>query len=273
VAEVYQDGSACFSVPPGKNLYFQALDANYMELQRMRTFVNLVPGEYRGCVGCHEGHSTAPTPAAGGGPRYQPAELTPPPWGADVSISYERFAQPVLDKYCGKCHQGDGKGRAVLDLTLRGGVPERGIQDPKLLPFKEPYLTLIGSTSWGVKGGDSKSLGYGLAGALPVEAGYHQLGPVKPMSFLSYTSPLIQLATSGKHNKVKIAGEDLLKLIAWVDCNCVYRGEEEVRQIPDPDDAAFRKANWAVPPKTRTAPIIDRLQAVTDPVASTGNPK
>ena len=26
------------------------------------------------------------------------------------SISYERFAQPVLDRYCGKCHQGDGEG-------------------------------------------------------------------------------------------------------------------------------------------------------------------
>jgi hypothetical protein len=262
------DGWVSFKAPAARALYFQLLDANQRCLQIMRSFVGVMPGESRGCVGCHEGHSTAPTAAGGAGPRYLPADLTPPPWGADVSISYERFAQPVLDKYCGRCHQADGKGRAVLDLTLRGGLSERGITDPKLLPFKEPYLTLIGNTSWGMKSAavDPKGRGYGLAGALPVEAGrYGQdaYGPIKPMTSLSYTSPLIQLATSGKHNKVKIEGEDLQRLIAWVDCNCVYRGDEEVRQIPDPDPSQF--PNWTVLPKTCTAPLIDRLQAVTDP--------
>jgi hypothetical protein len=37
-----------------------------------------------------------------------------------------------------------------------------------------------------------------------------------------------------------------------------------VRQIPDPDEAFFRKHGWTVPPKTRTAPIVNRLQPVTD---------
>ncbi len=54
VVPVHEDGSACFTVPSRKNLYFQALDKDYMELQRMRTFVNLMPGEKRSCVGCHE---------------------------------------------------------------------------------------------------------------------------------------------------------------------------------------------------------------------------
>lgn len=170
-----------------------------------------------------------------------------------MSISYERFAQPVLDKYCGKCHEGEGKARSVLDLTLRGGVPEGSVRDPKLWPFKEPYLTLIGGTIWGglppTATVDPKSPGYGLAGVLPVNNG--PLGPLKPMSALSYASPLIQLATSGKHHGVKVEGEDLLRLSVWVDCNCVYRGEEEVRQIPDPDPNAYR--HWSVPPKTHGA--------------------
>ena len=76
--------------------------------------------------------------------RRGPQALTPPPWGADVSISYERFVQPVLDKYCGKCHQGDGKARKKLDLTFR----DSSLRDPvypKLPPqFKEPYITLVG---------------------------------------------------------------------------------------------------------------------------------
>jgi hypothetical protein len=269
-APIGPDGSVSFKVPAGRAVYFQLLDADQRCLQVMRSFAGVMPGEVRGCVGCHEAHSAAPPPPVSAARQYQAAELTPPPWGAGVSISYERFAQPVLDKYCGKCHQGDGQGRKVLDLTLRGGVPEKGVDDPRLLPFKEPYLTLIGDRAWGVRGPtvDPKGRGYGLAGALPVEAGGYRrdaYGPIPPMSSLSSTSPLIRLAASGKHHDVKVQGDDLLRLIAWVDSNCVYRGEEEVREIPDPDEAVYRKANWTVPPRTRTAPVIERLQPVTDP--------
>ena len=267
IVPIPDNGMVSFKVPSSKAVYFQLLDAGQRCIQTMRSFTGVMPGEMRGCTGCHEGHSTLPVHSYNGGPLIQPVELTPPPWGADVSISYERFAQPVLDKYCGKCHQGQGKARAVLDLTLRGGVPEGGVQDPKLWPFKEPYLTLIGGTIWGglppTATVDPKSRGYGLAGVLPVNGG--PLGPIKPMSALSYASPLIQLATSGKHHGVKIEGQDLLRLSVWIDCNCVYRGDEEVRQIPDPDPKAYR--HWTVPPRTHSAPNIDRLQPVTDPVA------
>jgi hypothetical protein len=68
---------------------------------------------------------------------------------------------------------------------------------------------------------------------------------------------------SGKHHKVKIEGDDLLRLIAWVDSNCVYRGDEEVRQIPDATAGVAKR--FSVAPKTCTAPIINRLSPVTDP--------
>ena len=82
------------------------------------------------------------------------------------------------------------------------------------------------------------------------------------MTMLSSTSPLIKRAMSGKHNKVKIEGDDLLRLIAWVDSNCVYRGDKEVREIPD--SGASVAARFPVAPKTRTAPIIKRLNPVND---------
>jgi hypothetical protein len=85
------------------------------------------------------------------------------------------------------------------------------------------------------------------------------------MTMLSSTSRLIELVTSGKHHKVKVEGEDLQRLIAWVDCNCVYRGEEEVRQIPDPPRAVAN--SYPVPVKTCSAPRISRLHAVTDDIA------
>jgi hypothetical protein len=167
----------------------------------------------------------------------------------------------VLDRHCGKCHEGDGKARAKFDLTLRGGVPETGIDDPNLWPFKEPYLTLVGP-AWGGPKPEGAGAAVGLAGCLNVELDQHY-GPLQPMTMLSSTSRLIELATSGKHHDVKIDGEDLLRLIAWVDCNCVYRGDEEVRQIPDPPPQVA--SQFPVPVRMRTAPRIDRLQPVTDP--------
>jgi hypothetical protein len=51
---IAEDGSANFLAPAGKVLYFQLLDAEYNELQRMRSVIQLQPGERRSCIGCHE---------------------------------------------------------------------------------------------------------------------------------------------------------------------------------------------------------------------------
>ena len=61
IATVHEDGSAAFTAPAGENLFFQALDENYMQLQHMPTFINLQPGEKRSCVGCHETRRQAPS--------------------------------------------------------------------------------------------------------------------------------------------------------------------------------------------------------------------
>ena len=106
---VEADGSVYFKAPAGRSLYFQLLDADRRCLQTMRSFAGLMPGEQRGCVGCHEMHSTAPPRQGGLALHRPPTELSPPPWGTE-SISYERFAQPVLDRYCVKCHQGKTPG-------------------------------------------------------------------------------------------------------------------------------------------------------------------
>lgn len=261
IVPVQPDGSVSVLVPSGRALHFQLLDERMRCVQLMRSFTGVMPGETRGCVGCHSLHSgRADVKQMPQALSQKPAALTPPPWGASTSVSYERFCQPILDKYCGACHQGTGKGREKLDLTLRGGIDEGGINDPQLLPFKEPYLTLIGPT-WNQYKPTTTGAGLGLAGCINVET-KHNYGAIKPMTVLSYISPLIELVTSGKHNKVKIEGEDLQRLMAWVDCNCVYRGDEEVRQIPDPPPNIANR--FPVPVKTKTAPVISRLHAVTD---------
>lgn len=85
------------------------------------------------------------------------------------------------------------------------------------------------------------------------------------MTMLSSTSRLIELVTSGKHNKVKVEGEDLQRLMAWVDCNWSIAA---TRRSADSRSPASDRQQLPVPVKTCTAPKIDRLQPVTDPVAA-----
>lgn len=230
---VSENGAVAFEAPAGKALHFQLLDEHYRALQTMRSFTGVMPGERRGCVGCHELHSTAPPHRQGLG-MPEPAALTTPPWG-DESVSYERFAQPILDEHCGECHQGKGEAREKLDLTFR---PGKGV-------FNEPYVTLVEK---------------GIAGALLVE-NYPRSAPASyatlpPRTGLSYKSKLVEHAMSGKHHGVKMDATSLRRLIAWVDANCVYRGEEEVRAIPDPDFAGIDYL--PVRPLCASAPEIPR---------------
>jgi hypothetical protein len=248
---VERDGSVHFKAPAGRALFFQLLDGQYRCLQTMRSFSGVLPGEVHSCVGCHESHSTAPPNRPGLALRRPPTELTPPPWGEE-SISFERFVQPVLDRHCGKCHQGEGEGRQKLDLTLR----------PALDVFKEPYLTLVGSAGWNNPVTARDKAGYGIAGAIPVESmdltmnSPAALATLRPMQFLSCKSKLIDLALAGQHHDVKLDPVSLRRLIAWVDACCPFMGEEEIRALDDPDFEGI--ALLPIRPRVKTAPVIER---------------
>ncbi len=272
-APVHEDGSFYFEAPAGKMLYFQLLDEHGRALQTMRSFTGVMPGEHRGCVGCHEQHSTAPAVRRSLALSRPADSLTPPPWGRET-IGYERFVQPVLDRYCGKCHQGGGEARKKLDLTLR----------PAYEFVNEPYLTLVGPAIWvepkiaDVPCPNPSAAGYGLAGIFPVEAfaaedqlrpiKYHNIPPVRaealvrkyatipPLTALSYRSPLVERAISGKHHGVQVDTVSLQRLIAWVDAFGPYRGLEEVLSLPDPDFAGIEAL--PIRPRLENAPQIPR---------------
>jgi len=247
------DGSVSFHVPAGEAVHFQLLDGNYRALQTMRSFTGVMPGERRGCLGCHKRHSRAPEQSKRKSIALskEPREITPPPWD-DCTVSYARYVQPVLDKYCGKCHQGDGEATKDLDLTAR----------PGFLMFDEPYVTLTGKPTWAKPYQKPKNPvpGWGIANMLMVEA-YDRRDPKayqtpQPMTALSYKSRLIDLASNGKHYDVRVDPVSLRRLIAWVDAMCPYRGDEEVREIPDP---TFQGVDWlSIRPKVKSAPVIVR---------------
>jgi hypothetical protein len=280
---VEADGSVCFEVPPGVALHFQLLDQEYRCVQTMRSFTGVMPGELRGCVGCHEGRRSTPSGSNGGlALRRGPLPLISPPWGAEVSIGYERFVQPVLDRYCGACHQGEGKARATLDLTLRA----TDLQDPVFpdLPsqFKEPYVTLVGGgNNWYQPVHETLINPYGLpvsiSGCLIVE-GYRERTPealatLEPLTHMSSASLLIRRAMDETHIQARMDRESLRRLIGWVDAAGPYLGEEEIRRMPDPVHKADFKypynASYSLPmpvvqPRLKTAPRINRFNIRQD---------
>jgi hypothetical protein len=246
---VESDGSVYFEAPAGRTLFFQLLDADRRCVHTMRSFTGLMPGEHRGCVGCHEGHSTAPPRQGGLALQRSPTAPSPPPWGT-ASISYPRFAQPVLDRYCVRCHQGREPGPAEPNLTLRPGQSV----------FQEPYLTLVGSAGWGNPIGAGRP-GYGIAGAIPVESSYGQNDPaalttLRPLQYLAAKSRLVELAASGRHYDVRVDPLSLHRLIAWVDACCPFLGDEELRALGDPNFPGID--GLPIRPRVASAPVIER---------------
>jgi len=82
----------------------------------MRSQVYLQPGEAISCIGCHEGRNTAP-PVVGLGP-MKVHDITPCPGPRyEGALSFARTVQPVLDRYCIRCH---GLGKQTRKLNLLG---------------------------------------------------------------------------------------------------------------------------------------------------------
>jgi len=216
LVKVHDDGSAFFTVPANRNVYFQALDENYMELHRMRTFLNLRPGETRSCVGCHEFRRNAPhlrnaRPKA----MAQPvAALQPQP--GDVgprTIHYASDIQPIFDRHCLPCHSGKApKG----DLDLAGTLNEKFSQSYDTLKKKKLVSYLEG--------------GFGSAN-VPAEP---------PMTFGSHQSKLVERI--GKVPcKAKLTREEFIRIVTWIDANAPYYGTHRGKKnIKWKDEADFR---------------------------------
>ncbi|MHB8971592.1 MAG: HzsA-related protein [Pirellulaceae bacterium] len=191
VVPLASDGSANFTAPAGRVLYFQLLDENFNELQRMRSVVQLQPGEQRSCVGCHDNRSAAPSRQATQALAKTAQALTPPPWGA-VPFDYERVVQPVLDARCVRCH--DMQAESQLDL--------RGTRDSNRVPAS--YRSLIA-------GGWVHYFDW-YWGARHFKA--------EPLSFGTLQSRLFKVLADDKHQEVTLTVDERRALTAWIDLNC-----------------------------------------------------
>jgi len=120
MAPVEADGSAHFRVPSGIPVFFQAVDADGLAIQTMRSLTYVWPKQTLSCIGCHESREVAPPKraahllAAG----REPSKLVPGPSGS-WPLRFDQLVQPVLDKHCVSCHKpgSDNEKAARFDLT------------------------------------------------------------------------------------------------------------------------------------------------------------
>ncbi len=101
---VEEDGSAYFQIPSGISIFFQALDADGMALQTMRSLVYVQPGQTMSCVGCHEPRQSTPTMQNLLAMRRGPSTIQLGPAGT-WPLRFDTLVQPVLDQKCVECHQ------------------------------------------------------------------------------------------------------------------------------------------------------------------------
>lgn len=254
---VEADGSVYFKIPAVRSVFFQLLDEQGRCLQTMRSFTHGMPGEIRGCVGCHETRRDAPVPSTATLAMQRGASTpTPPPWG-DETVSFPRFVQPVLDTYCTRCHGGD-KPKAGLDLTHRT-EPGRTVSWPYVrLVFGQNPKDLADSVRKTIAGPLFPYYAY----PNPAWKVVTQDTVVPPMTAMSYKSQLIQFATSGKHHGVRVKPLEEARLVAWVDALCPYLGLEEILKRPDMSAETYYSVGMykglSYPALLATAPVVHK---------------
>ncbi|MBI4625955.1 MAG: SUMF1/EgtB/PvdO family nonheme iron enzyme, partial [Verrucomicrobia bacterium] len=225
------DGSAFFRVPAKTPISLQPLDAEGKAVALMRSWMTALPGENISCTGCHDRANFSPaTTQHALALNRAPSEIKP--WRGPVrGFSFAREVQPVLDKFCVGCHDGQPRpdGKTPLDLrrdqdayvVYAGGKIDgttiRGVPKEKLLGkyggvFEPSYVALRQFVRVG-----------------GLESDLHLL---PPKEFHADTSELIRILQKGHYN-VKLDAEAWDRLVTWIDLNAPCHGTwGEVTRIP-----------------------------------------
>ena len=250
---VGDDGSVAFRVPANTPICVQPLDAEGKAIQLMRSWYTAMPGEQASCVGCHEQPRETPRTRFEQAATRKPVEIEP--WyGPARGFDFEREVQPVLDKHCVGCHDGQQRpgGRPIADLRS-----ERFADDYRGLPLSnlgarrlEPELRAL-PEKFAPHEPDFEFLGDRKTRYTPA---YEALIPFirrvnvedyvgmhVPGEYHADTSELVQMLQKG-HYGVELDREAWDRLITWIDLNGPCHGTwGEVHPIPGGADRRRRE--------------------------------
>jgi hypothetical protein len=190
IVPVEEDGSASFQAPVERELIFQALDANYMAVQSMRSVAYVHRGEQLTCQGCHEPTHRPPARPAGVplALRREPSQLRGEA-GPVEPITYYRMVKPVFDKTCQPCHIKERKGPQDMSFA-------------KL----EPYVFYF---SGGMRGSVT----------IPIHGGTRSI-PGR----VGARASRMGLAMLKEPHKGHVSPEDYRRVVLWLDCNSMRLG-------------------------------------------------
>ena len=249
VVPVEKDGSAHFKVPANRNIFFQALDENFREIQRERTYVNYKPGEVRSCVGCHgrtnhagrptSTHTPIATARAPSTPQPQPCDLLENGGDglAQQVIHYPTDIQPIFNAKCASCHGNDNPDG---DLKLTGDVTVYYNTSYEELAKKQLAGPIISEFTTFQRG----------------DQGNYNGSFLRPKSLGSYKSIMIDMLTDSAHPKnahddhsAMLTKIELMILSRWADCNYQFYGTYYGRHHsawvnPDPANPAYNPIDF-----------------------------
>ena len=203
---VHEDGSARFRVPAHTPIGVQALDAGGQAVQLMRSWFTAMPGEALSCVGCHEQQNTTP-PVRRAIAATLPAEAIRPWHGPARGFDFRREVQPVLDKWCIGCHNGQPRadGQSIPNLADQPAQPMQNNQNAYNLAsrFTPSYYALRRLVRTPTR-----------------ESDMHLLAP---WEFHAGTTRLVQMLRKGHHGVTPDA-EAWDRLITWIDLGAPAHG-------------------------------------------------
>lgn len=242
IVPVEEDGSANFVVPADKAIYFQALDEHFRAVQTERTYVNYQPGEMRSCIGCHETPDKTPTgnfisrmPKA---LRRSPSipEAQPGQKEARLTFDYVRQIQPIWDKHCIECHQGN----VAPDLC---GTDDEvyNVSYNHLVQLDRKY-PILGNRKLRNEDAASASIEYippyqtgALSSPLAAWLGGQTKTSLEDENVNGYVT---KLAAVPEHKNVTLSDAEKLTLINWLDVNAPfypsYWGKKDIQFKDDP---------------------------------------
>ncbi|MDE7355320.1 MAG: SUMF1/EgtB/PvdO family nonheme iron enzyme [Rikenellaceae bacterium] len=185
---VNEDGSVTFKIPANTPISLQPVDSEGRAIQWMRSWLTGMPGETVSCVGCHEDQNKMPVPKATIAQKMKPLKIEAPEGGIRP-FTFELEIQPILDRACISCHNGESS----LDFTS-------GRYD-EALGFSKSYLSF--------------------------HPYFRRQGPeadiyvMKPYEYHATTSPMVQMLKKGHHG-VELTDKEWRTLYNWIDFNCPY---------------------------------------------------
>ncbi|MCC6145068.1 MAG: SUMF1/EgtB/PvdO family nonheme iron enzyme [Candidatus Hydrogenedentes bacterium] len=257
---VEPDGSALFRVPASTPIAVHPLDDEGKSLQHMRSWFTAMPGEVLSCVGCHEKQSTPPPPRESFAALRNPSEIEP--WhGAPRGFSFAREVQPVLDRHCAGCHDGD------TPPDLRGA---------EMITDWRSEISGHSDPSYGGKFSLAYAELHRYVRRPGIESDQHLLSP---MDYHADTTELMQILNKG-HYGVTLDAESRDRLVTWIDLNAPYHGAwseimraevlapvaERRRELRQKYTGMDLDTEWLPPMPQPVDPLVTELPAET-PVA------